>query len=507
MPRRKTVPRQLKQQSLTNFLNPTPLKAKNSRDSTTRTKPRLAGRAARSLSSRVPEPFDQSDADSGVEAIHFEPKKRTSSDDDVDVQPSSPMRRRRAAGETESQADGDMSASSVSDIDMDTKRKALSSNIKSTRARSPSTEITTEITLPKRRRLAKGVRPPSPEESDDLLLEVNEADIIQSRFRHRQKQTPFQQNLEKLKKRKLRITESSDEQSGEGGSHASPEPFEDSQKDGQVGDPDEGDDDDGEDEDDDIDDFVVEDDGVAIPELPVAFSRRTHQDSSHDFKVVCQLFVHLAMMPMGERRSFMEQILKGDDYFLVPFQVIRRKLSGAKDSVASSVWRRDYKEVLERYPDLTLTKLDFSTFYCDACRVRKKSTVAGWLKGIPYDKLSFEPIIDERDSEEPDEDRHSTSLSLGRFCAIRTQIYHRLTHWSYRLYGTLSEEVDLVQCPDKKRPFSRFSNLSPPEDTSNPDDITEWLDKRGIVSAEWQKLCELLERAGNLDVASWEGGD
>lgn len=149
----------------------------------------------------------------------------------------------------------------------------------------------------------------------------------------------------------------------------------------------------------------MEDDGVAIPELPVAFSRRTHQDSSHDFKVVCQLFVHLAMMPMGERRSFMEQILKGesylilkvltnlplgDDYFLVPFQVIRRKLSGAKDSVASSVWRRDYKEVLERYPDLTLTKLDFSTFYCDACRVRKKSTVAGWLKGIPYDKLSFE---------------------------------------------------------------------------------------------------------------------
>lgn len=77
----------------------------------------------------------------------------------------------------------------------------------------------------------------------------------------------------------------------------------------------------------------------------------------------------------------------------------------------------------------------------------------------------------------------------------------------YRLYGTLSEEVDLVQCPGKKRPFSRFPKLSPPEDTSNPDDITEWLDKRGIVPAEWQKLCELLERAGNLDAVSWEGGD
>lgn len=112
--------------------------------------------------------------------------------------------------------------------------------------------------------------------------------------------------------RKLRITESGDEQSSEDDSHASPELFEDSQKDGQIGDSDEGDDDDGEDEDDDMDDFVVEDDGAAIPELPVAFSRRAHQDSSHDFKVVCQLFVHLAMMPVGERRSFMEQILKGE---------------------------------------------------------------------------------------------------------------------------------------------------------------------------------------------------
>jgi len=257
-----------------------------------------------------------------------------------------------------------------------------------------------------------------------------------------------------------------------------------------------------------MDGFVVKDDGVAIPELPVAFSRRTHQDSSHDFKVVCQLFVHLAMMPIDERRSFMEQILKGDDYFLVPFQVIRRKLSGARDSVASSLWRRDYREALERFPNLTLMKLDFSTPHCDACNVRKKSTVAGYLKGIPYDELSFEPIIDERDSEDPDdEDHRGTSFSFGSSCAARTQIYHRLTHWNYHLYGTLSEEVDLVQFPGKKRPFSRSWNLSPPEDTSNPDDITEWLDKRGIVSAEWQKLCGLLERAGSLDVGWEEGRD
>ncbi len=80
-----------------------------------------------------------------------------------------------------------------------------------------------------------------------------------------------------------------------------------------------------------------------------------------------------------------------EHYFSVPFQVIRRKISGTRDSIASSVWRRDFKEKLERYPDLTLTKLDFAVPHCDACHLGgRKSSVAGWLKGIPYDNLSFE---------------------------------------------------------------------------------------------------------------------
>lgn len=55
------------------------------------------------------------------------------------------------------------------------------------------------------------------------------------------------------------------------------------------------------------------------------------------------------------------------------------------------MWRRDFKEKLERYPDLTLTKLDFTVPHCDACHLGgRQSTVVGWLKGIPYDNLSFE---------------------------------------------------------------------------------------------------------------------
>ena len=75
----------------------------------------------------------------------------------------------------------------------------------------------------------------------------------------------------------------------------------------------------------------------------------------------------------------------------------------------------------------------------------------------------------------------------------------------YHLYRTLSEEVDLAQHPRKQRSYDRLAyakHLRPPENTSNPDDVMDWLDQRGTISTEWQKLRELLERASNLDVSA-----
>jgi hypothetical protein len=75
----------------------------------------------------------------------------------------------------------------------------------------------------------------------------------------------------------------------------------------------------------------------------------------------------------------------------------------------------------------------------------------------------------------------------------------------YHLYRTLSEEVDLSQHSRKQRLYDRLAyakDLPPPVDTSNPDDIMEWLDQRGTISTEWQKLRELLDRASNLDASA-----
>ncbi len=44
-------------------------------------------------------------------------------------------------------------------------------------------------------------------------------------------------------------------------------------------------------------------------------------------------------------------------------------------------------------------------------------------------------MINESDSEDlEDESSNTTSFSLGRFCAPRTQIFHRLSHWNVGQY-------------------------------------------------------------------------
>jgi hypothetical protein len=178
MAHRKTKSENLRQQSLIGFLQPDPSKSSSSpsRGDRFRTKPGPARRSD-GRTTRVPpqlsEPSDQSDTDSDVDAIHFEPRKAvTVISDDDDVQPSSPTKRRRTIHEVESHVGKDTPISSDSDEGVSANRRTVSP-IKTKRplARSPSTEPESP---PKRRRLAR-VRPSSPEESDNILDEVDEA--------------------------------------------------------------------------------------------------------------------------------------------------------------------------------------------------------------------------------------------------------------------------------------------------------------------------------------------
>jgi hypothetical protein len=178
MTRRKTTSGNLKQPTLVGFLKPDPSKTSSppSRNDRSRIKRGPTRRHTTTVPSQLSEHSHQSDTDSGVDTIHFEPRRVVISDDDDDdddMQPSSPVKRRRTVTEVEAHTDRDTSSSSDSEESPSANRRAMSStNTKRPVARSPSTEAES---LPKRRRLARGVRPPSPEGSDDLLGEVDEA--------------------------------------------------------------------------------------------------------------------------------------------------------------------------------------------------------------------------------------------------------------------------------------------------------------------------------------------
>ena len=178
----------------------------------------------------------------------------------------------------------------------------------------------------------------------------------------------------------------------------------------QAGDSDASDEEDGQVEDEGLSGFIEEDSNAAI-ELPVEFSMGTFQDLMHHFKTICQLFVHLAVQPVEDRRAFMKQAMKGtndlysvsylvnvfggsEQYFSVPLQIARRKITGMRDSlVTSSVWRTAFKKPLETYPEFEAIPMDFAVPTCDACHLGgRMSTLTGRISGEPYDKLTYEVL-------------------------------------------------------------------------------------------------------------------
>ncbi|KAI9070387.1 hypothetical protein FKP32DRAFT_1558064 [Trametes sanguinea] len=369
---------------------------------------------------------------------------------------------------------------------------------------------------PRRRKLVKGERPSSPDEDvDDLLEEVDEERIIESRLRTRDKRSAFQKNLEKLKRIRYRysprIIGKKRGEAIQSGSDASSydedevaKPFAGARP-GAASDEEL-------DEEVDEDAFIVEDDSAAAIELPAEFSMNTYQDLLHHFKIICQLFVHMVVHDPEDRADVATRLQK-NQYFSVALQITRRKLTGMRDSlVAGSTWRPNFRKALDTYPNLEIHHLEFTVLGCAACNLGgRKSTLQGRLSGEPYDKLTYE---DEPSSDDVDEDDESNGLpkqfDLGRFCAKRTRTYHQFTHWEYHLYHALKDEVDGLKANNEGRSFVRVAYAAgkqPPEDLTDADAIMDWLDERQVINIQWHEIKTMMDSARNLEVKGGRGGD
>ncbi|KAA1471139.1 hypothetical protein DENSPDRAFT_837066 [Dentipellis sp. KUC8613] len=457
---------------------------------------------------------------SDVDTIRFEPRKLIVISSDEEDESSSPRRPAvKRVKPTQRQLSGDSRSASSA---------AASDNDEQTHVEKPSPAITKgkgvarvlheqdssdEDELPVRRKLVKGKRPPTPDDEDedeDVLGEVNEDAIIDTRLRSRNKKSAFQKNLDRLKRKKgmaVASSEESENDTSEDDEERMSRPFFGAKPSGAGALSTDDEDVDDEDKDED-DDFIVEDDGSAsAPALPFAFSMSSHQDLAHHFKILCQMFVHMAVRPADEREAFMEETLKDNEYFSIPLQIARRKLSEVRDSlIASSVWRPQFKKALETFPQFSLTRLDFSVPECDACHLGGRvSTLIGRLSGDPYSRLSFEPEDDDDSSDSSDSDERSSlrkEFHLGRFCATRTRAYHKFSHWEYSLFEALLAEVDSLRNTGGKRQFVRTGyakGLLPPEDASDADAIMDWLDERGVINFEWHNVRQMMDDATKLE--------
>ncbi|KAG1715708.1 hypothetical protein ID866_1471 [Astraeus odoratus] len=476
----------LKQQTLTGFLHTSP-PSSPSKSATEKRKRRLETPSSEEHSQVT----DEESNDSDVGAIHFEADAIEPSDEDA-----SPRRaKRRRIPVVTDDLDEQLPMDDEENVEAPVPR---------TRKGKASIIVDSEDELqPRRRKLVKGVRPPTPSDDED---DIDENQILENRLRTRGRQTKYQKNLEKLKSLKhkgrgeVALQSSSEELSEDSGSESDDDPTNSAED----------------------DDFIVEDDsrGALAIQLPAAFSMNTHQDLSHHFKVICQLFVHMAVRPPHERRPFMQHVLKKEEYFSVPLQVTRRKLCGMRDSlVTSSIWGPEFKKPLEKYPELTLLRMEFGLPGCDACSLGSRtSTILARVSGTPYNEYDFEVLffVNGRETEAQTEARkqsgknfisvasvrrareYSTNSTIGRFVTCPCQ-RHLFTFLQYSLYNALQFEVTAANAVNKKFVKVAFvGGALPPRDAQDADKLMDWLDQRGIIDMEWQKVRRMMEETKNL---------
>jgi len=367
----------------------------------------------------------------------------------------------------------------------------LEENITRKGKASRATVLDSDEEVPRKKaRLTKGARPLSPEA--DPIEEVDEDVILETRMRERGKKSRYLQNLEKLKRKKqgLDVKEEPEDESGgfvpfEGSrpSIKKEESSEDSEEDSE--------DDDAAEESENESDFIIEDDNAPV-DLPGQFSRHRHRDLSENFKIMCQLLVHVALQPYKDRESYMSRRLE-DEYFSIARDAMEKKMSSIlTQMVTSQIWKKPFLKSLDKYPDLSLEMLEEAVYHCAACNTTRPSTVHAILSGTPYRKVGYEPASDSDSDEDSEEEEEAVrrEFCLGRFCAARARLHHSFTHWEHTLFRSLEPEVD------------RFSGH-----TKDGDVVMERLVEKGAIEQEFMTIKRLIRRAQNSEAGDLDDVD
>ena len=174
-------------------------------------------------------------------------------------------------------------------------------------------------------------RAPGSDDSDEEDIQMDEMKRFKTESRLRkQKETPFQRNLRKMKAKQRGIIESTTEEEDE-------EDDTDEESSAESAN--------------DSDEFYVtddDDDEAARQQMPAEFRIDSAQTPEYKFKVVLHYFVYLVVN--GPRALPLRG--KVANYFGPMLRDVRRLLEGYRNSrVRSQIWRAEFVRVLEKYPE------------------------------------------------------------------------------------------------------------------------------------------------------------
>jgi hypothetical protein len=117
----------------------------------------------------------------------------------------------------------------------------------------------------------------------------------------------------------------------------------------------------------------------------------------------------------------------------------------------------------------------------------------------------------ESDDEESDggSSTRPRRYDLGRFCATRAAIFHQFSHWEYKVFHSLKEELCVLHKRSKKGyvTIRRENGTRPPEDLADADGLVDWLEDRGVIENEYKQVKDMIAQAHKLESAAKKGED
>jgi hypothetical protein len=132
-------------------------------------------------------------------------------------------------------------------------------------------------------------------------------------------------------------------------------------------------------------------------------------------------------------REFLDDANSQDDLKTAKVK-IEIKLQDLENMVRSEAWKTGFKEAMETFPILQCEKL-YPHDGCQACarpgRIASKKLT---FEGSPYDIKNFE-------SQETSLPSHM-SFHVGRYCARRSQLFHRVFHYRFHIREKCVEAVN-----------------------------------------------------------------